>query len=117
MAGQTLATLIVLGYQIGTTDDGSATPQISYTELPHEKYLLSNGYIPRPLDLEGVEVPECLNQLVERLAENAHNVWASARIQQGWTYGKSNVSPHCTCALLYLFVVIHTSNNKIKLIN
>ena len=26
------------------------------------------------------------------MAENGHNVWAVARIRQGWTYGKSNVS-------------------------
>lgn len=92
MAGQTLATLIVLGYQIGTSNEKSATPLVAYIELPPEKYLLSNGYIPRPLNLDGIEVPNSLDQLVEKLAENAHNVWAAARIKQGWTYGKSNVS-------------------------
>ena len=25
--------------------------------------------------------------LTERLAANAHDVWAQARLQQGWTYG------------------------------
>ena len=78
-------------YQISTNDEGSSSP-IEYTNLPPEKYQLSNGYIPRPLNLDGIEIPECLNQLVDKLAENAHNVWAVGRIKQGWTYGKSNVS-------------------------
>lgn len=91
MAGQTLATLVALGYQISTSDDRGATPTLTYMDLPLKKYLLSNGYIPRPLNLEGVEMPHCLSELVEKLAENAHNVWAAARIKQGWTYGKSTV--------------------------
>lgn len=28
-----------------------------------------------------------LEELVDQLAENTHNIWASERIQQGWTYG------------------------------
>ena len=32
--------------------------------------------------------------LVERLAENAHNVWAAGRIKEGWTFGKASVSEH-----------------------
>lgn len=28
-----------------------------------------------------------LEELVEQLAENTHNIWAKERIQQGWTYG------------------------------
>ena len=91
MATQTLATLIVLGYQISTSDSKPSF-HIRYIDLPSETYRLSNGYIPQPLNLDGVEVPECLDHLVERLAENAHNVWAVGRIQQGWTYGKANVS-------------------------
>ena len=91
MATQTLATLIVLGYQISTSDDKSLS-QVDYTELPPDKYQTSNGYIPQPLNLDGIKVPESLSQLVEKLAENAHNVWAASRIKQGWTYGKANVS-------------------------
>ena len=91
MATQTLATLVVLGYQISTSDSKSLS-HIAYQELPPEKYQMSNGYTPQPLNLDGVEVSDSLNQLVEKLAENAHNVWAVGRIQQGWTYGKANVS-------------------------
>ena len=92
MATETLATLIVLGYQISTSDSKSSSHRVAYQELPPDRYRMPNGYVPRPLNLEGVEVPECLEQLVEKLAENAHNVWAVGRIKQGWTYGKANVS-------------------------
>lgn len=91
MASQTLATLVVLGYQIGTSEKTSSTPAV-HLELPPEKYLMSNGYIPRPLNLDRVGKPDCPSELVDKLAENAHNVWAAGRIEQGWTYGKSNVS-------------------------
>ena len=29
-----------------------------------------------------------LEELQEAIAENAHDVWAEARIKEGWTYGK-----------------------------
>jgi ryanodine receptor 2 len=28
-----------------------------------------------------------LNELVEQMAKNVHEVWAQTRIEQGWTYG------------------------------
>lgn len=30
---------------------------------------------------------EVLEDLVDMLAENTHNVWAKDRIKNGWTYG------------------------------
>ena len=44
-------------------------------------------YIPQPIDTKGVELPAELEQLVEQMAKNVHEVWAETRIQQGWTYG------------------------------
>ncbi len=45
-------------------------------------------YTPKPIDAEGVSVPESIRELVELLAQNNHEVWASERISQGWTYGE-----------------------------
>ena len=45
-------------------------------------------YIPEPMDLSLVDLPESLIQLSERIAENVHEVWAKARIDEGWTYEK-----------------------------
>lgn len=45
-------------------------------------------YTPQPVDTTNIELPEELNQLVEAMSENVHDVWAETRIQQGWTYGE-----------------------------
>ncbi|GAB0190548.1 ryanodine receptor 3 [Grus japonensis] len=50
-------------------------------------YMMSNGYKPAPLDLSEVKLLPSQEFLVDKLAENAHNVWAKDRIKQGWTYG------------------------------
>lgn len=89
MALKTLMTLVALGYQISTEE--LDTSHVRYLELPLEKYLQCNGYLPRPLNLDAVDVPGYLGDLVEKLAENAHSIWASGRIKEGWTYGKANV--------------------------
>ena len=44
-------------------------------------------YIPKPLDVSNVPVPEELNVLLESLAANVHEEWAAGRQGQGWTYG------------------------------
>lgn len=44
-------------------------------------------YTPKPLDLSKVQLPDELNELVELMAKNVHEVWAKSRIEQGWTYG------------------------------
>nr|BAE01469.1 unnamed protein product [Macaca fascicularis] len=49
--------------------------------------MMSNGYKPAPLDLSDVKLLPSQEILVDKLAENAHNVWAKDRIKQGWTYG------------------------------
>ena len=48
---------------------------------------MTHPIVPEPLDLSNVRIPAALEPLVERLAENVHNVWAKERLQTGWTYG------------------------------
>ena len=43
-------------------------------------------YIPQPIDLSDIKLPEELEVLTERLARNIHEVWAQSRIRQGWRY-------------------------------
>ena len=47
----------------------------------------TNSYIPQPIDTSDVTLPAALEQLVEQMARNVHEVWAESRISQGWTYG------------------------------
>jgi len=44
-------------------------------------------YTPQPLDTTDTELPTSLAALMEKLAENTHEVWAVERIRQGWAYG------------------------------
>ena len=46
-------------------------------------------YTPRPIDTDKIRLEPGLMELAERLAENAHDIWAKERISQGWTYGPS----------------------------
>lgn len=45
------------------------------------------NYTPKPIDISDVELTDDLNELREAIAENAHDVWAQNRQNQGWTYG------------------------------
>lgn len=44
-------------------------------------------YKPHPIDVTDVELPTDIEELREAIAENAHEIWASARQAEGWTYG------------------------------
>uniref|UniRef100_A0A336KLC6 CSON012070 protein n=1 Tax=Culicoides sonorensis TaxID=179676 RepID=A0A336KLC6_CULSO len=84
LAVQTLKTIIALGYYI-TLDKPPA--RIRPIRLPNDPYMQGNGYKPAPLDLSAVTLNPKMEELVDQLAENTHNLWAKERIQQGWTYG------------------------------
>ena len=47
----------------------------------------NDGYVPSPADLSGVELPGGLEELTELIAENVHEVWAAARVREGWIWG------------------------------
>lgn len=64
-----------------------------------EAWRLSNNYLvvinttdrfiyePSPIGLDDVELSEDLSELQEAIAENAHEIWAKNRRNQGWSYG------------------------------
>ena len=45
-------------------------------------------YVPHPIDVDNIPLDGELEELQEAIAENAHDVWAEARIKDGWKYGK-----------------------------
>lgn len=49
---------------------------------------MKKRYVPQPMNTSDVQLPDDLNVLIERIAENVHEVWALNRMEQGWTYGK-----------------------------
>lgn len=48
----------------------------------------TQNYTPQPVDTTDVKLPEELEQLVEQMSKNVHEVWAETRMKQGWTYGE-----------------------------
>lgn len=47
-----------------------------------------SSYIPKPIDTSSVVLSVELRELTELMARNVHEVWAEARIKQGWSYGQ-----------------------------
>uniref|UniRef100_UPI00358EA68B ryanodine receptor 2-like n=1 Tax=Myxine glutinosa TaxID=7769 RepID=UPI00358EA68B len=85
MSTETLKTLLALGCHVGIGDE-HAEEKLKRLKLPRN-YLMTNNYKPAPFDLNHVKLTATQEALVDKLAENAHNVWARDRIRQGWTYG------------------------------
>ena len=44
-------------------------------------------YTPKPIDTSKIQLTREIEELVERLAENNHDIWAQKRIDEGWRYG------------------------------
>ena len=44
-------------------------------------------YNPQPINVEDISLDADLIDLTEAIAENAHDIWARARMDEGWTYG------------------------------
>ena len=44
-------------------------------------------YIPQPVDTSDVSLPPELENLIEPMAKNVHDVWAQSRVSEGWTWG------------------------------
>lgn len=45
------------------------------------------NYCPEPIDTSQVILPKNLLGLKEHLAEHVHDVWATRRLAEGWSYG------------------------------
>ncbi|GCB66000.1 hypothetical protein scyTo_0014941, partial [Scyliorhinus torazame] len=89
MSLETLKTLLAFGCHVVHIKP-KAEEDLQRMKLP-KNYMMSNGYKPAPLDLSDVKLLTAQEVLVDKLAENAHNVWAKDRIRQGWTYGIQQV--------------------------
>lgn len=44
-------------------------------------------YTPQPIDTSDIQLPAELEELVEEMSKNVHDVWSETRISQGWAYG------------------------------
>ncbi len=48
----------------------------------------ANTYLPSDVDLTDESLPKDLLELKEQIAEHLHDVWATERQSEGWTYGR-----------------------------
>lgn len=48
---------------------------------------IANSYNPQPIHVKDIDLDANLEELTEAIAENAHDIWARARMDEGWTYG------------------------------
>ena len=51
-------------------------------------------YDPKPIDVTNYQLPNDLDDLIEAIAENSHDIWARQRIDDGWTYGEKRDDEH-----------------------
>lgn len=60
-------------------------------------------YIPQPIDTSDIALPAGMESLVEKMAQNVHEVWAKSRIDQGWTFGpeRNDVLKKHPCLIPY----------------
>ncbi|CAF1123978.1 unnamed protein product [Adineta steineri] len=111
-ATENLKSLLAFGYHI-SYDDKIDDRRMKYIKLPNT-YTQSNGYKPQPLDLSNIGLSTKMDTLVEILAENTHNVWAQARIKDGFTYGVSDNPRQKRSPYLLPYSIIDDSIRKIN---
>jgi len=60
-------------------------------------------YMPNPIDTSKISLSSDIMALSEVLAKNTHEVWASGRIAEGWTYGdiRDDVKKKHPCLVPY----------------
>ena len=48
---------------------------------------MNTQYVPQPLNTGKTILPVELEEIIESLAKNVHEVWAQRRLAEGWRYG------------------------------
>ena len=70
---------------------------------------LALSWEPNPVDTASVSLPDELLELIELLAENAHDNWAQLRISEGWHYGPTRNEKRRTNPLLVPYAELSDS--------
>lgn len=68
-------------------DGDHASRFVLFKTAPDVVALRPMAYKPTPIEASTISLPPELAALTERLAENAHDMWAEQRLTQGWSYG------------------------------
>ena len=46
------------------------------------------AFVPHPVDTQGITLPSYVESIRDKLAENIHEVWATNKVEAGWSYGE-----------------------------
>ena len=88
LAEKTIKTLKALGYDlIPPNKEGFKAKKEA---LDPKKYQLSNGYLPSLYYLDALKEMPALNDMIDRLAENAHHIWAKKKVSDDYCYDNNN---------------------------
>lgn len=65
--------------------------------------MVHKRYIPHPIDTKDVLLSDELLDLGEMIARNVHEVWATGRIKDGWSYGmtRDDINKQHPCLIPY----------------
>ncbi|MCA9270532.1 MAG: hypothetical protein KDA41_18750 [Planctomycetales bacterium] len=60
-------------------------------------------YRPSPIDTSNVALPPDVEELIERLAEHNHQIWALGRLADGWVFGtaRDDANKNHPCLIPY----------------
>jgi hypothetical protein len=60
-------------------------------------------YVPSPIDISDEILDNSIEEIIEVLSKNVHEVWAKSRMDQGWTYGpeRSDILKQHPCLIPY----------------
>lgn len=63
----------------------------------------ADEYEPHPINVDSIPLDEDLEELIEAIAENAHDIWAEKMMKDGWTYGneRDELKKQDPCILPY----------------
>lgn len=70
------------------------------------------SYNPNPVDTSNVILPPEIEELVDILAEQVHEMWSLSRINDGWTYGEQRNDEKKTTPCLVPYSELSESEKK-----
>ena len=93
--GDALKALMALGYSIEMTDSGTGTlnRQPSRHDISASHGVSLQDYNPQPVDMTNLTLNREMQAMAERLAENAHDIWAENVRQHNQVMGGNMIHP------------------------
>ena len=60
-------------------------------------------YVPHPINVDSIPLDEDLEEVLEAIAENSHDIWVEKMMKEGWTYGseRDEAGRHDPCIVPY----------------